>query len=62
MIEFQPEGALFAAPFTLILVQAGTAPVVAAADLVSAFLTALLVLREARRAAQVQADVKGATP
>ena len=62
MIEIQPEGALFAAPFPLILVQARTAPVVAAADLVSAFLTALLVLREGRRAAQVQADVKGATP
>lgn len=42
---------LFAALFTLILVQKETAPVIAVAVVVSALLTALLALRSARRAA-----------
>jgi len=52
---------LFAALFTLVLVQAETAPVVAVPVLVSAFLVALIALREARRSAQVQA-IQSATP
>jgi H+/Cl- antiporter ClcA len=54
---------LFAALFTLVLVQAETAPVVAVAVLVSAFLVALLALREARQArAQAQVDLQSAAP
>jgi len=50
---------LFAALFTLALVQANTAPVIAVAIIASALLTALLGLREARRA-QLEADLKNA--
>jgi H+/Cl- antiporter ClcA len=46
---------LFAALFTLILVQTETAPVVAVAVIVSAFLTALLALREAKQKEHDQA-------
>jgi hypothetical protein len=50
---------LFAALFTLSLVQAETAPVVAVAVLVSALLVALLALRETRQAAAAaQAELK----
>ncbi len=52
---------LFAALFTLALVQAETAPVVAVAVLVSALLTALLRLREIRKAEQAQATLEVAT-
>jgi chloride channel protein, CIC family len=49
---------LFAALFTLSLVQAETSPVVAVAVLSSAFLVALLSMREARAQAQAQAEAK----
>ena len=53
---------LFAALFTLVLVQAETAPVVAVAVIVSSFLMALVVLRQARAKAQVQAEPQSAAP
>ena len=53
---------LFAAFFTLVLVQAETAPVVAVAVIVSSFLMALVVLRQARAKAQVQAEPQSAAP
>jgi H+/Cl- antiporter ClcA len=53
---------LFAALFTLVLVQAETAPVVAVAVIVSSFLMALVVLRQARAKAQVQATPQSAAP
>jgi hypothetical protein len=50
---------LFAALFTLVLVQKETAAVVAVAVVVSALLTAFLAMRQARRAAaQAQVDPK----
>jgi nitrate/nitrite transporter NarK len=49
---------LFAALFTLSLVQAETAPVVAVAVIISAFFVAILGMREARAQAQAQAEVK----
>jgi H+/Cl- antiporter ClcA len=52
---------LFAALFTLVLVQAETAPVVAVAVLVSGFLIALVALRQARSSPQVQAESRSAT-
>lgn len=53
---------LFAALFTLVLVQAETAPVVAVAVISSSLLIALLALYEARREnAQYQASLTGAT-
>jgi len=53
---------LFAAFFTLVLVQAETAPVVAVAVIISSFLMALVVLRQARAKAQVQAEPQSAAP
>ena len=53
---------LFAAFFTLVLVQAETAPVVAVAVIVSSFLMALVVLRQARAKAQLQAEPQSAAP
>src|SRR5512139_1331957 len=53
---------LFAAFFTLVLVQAETAPVVAVAVIISSFLMALVVLRQARAKAQVQATPQSAAP
>ena len=53
---------LFAAFFTLVLVQAETAPVVAVAVIISSFLMALVVLRQARAKAQVQATPQSAVP
>ncbi len=53
---------LFAAFFTLVLVQAETAPVVAVAVIVSSFLMALVVLRQARAKTQVQATPQSAAP
>lgn len=53
---------LFAAFFTLVLVQAETAPVVAVAVIVSSFLMALVALRQARAKTQVQATPQSAVP
>jgi len=53
---------LFAAFFTLVLVQAETAPVVAVAVIVSSFLIAFVALRQARAKAQVQATPQSAVP
>ena len=53
---------LFAAFFTLVLVQAETAPVVAVAVIVSSFLMALVAMRQARMKAQVQATPQSAAP
>jgi H+/Cl- antiporter ClcA len=53
---------LFAAFFTLVLVQAETAPVVAVAVIVSSFLMALVVLRQARAKAQAQATPQSVVP
>jgi chloride channel protein, CIC family len=52
---------LFAALFTLTLVEAATAPAVAVAVLVSALLIALLSFREAKIASQVNGEPRGAT-
>jgi H+/Cl- antiporter ClcA len=53
---------LFAAFFTLVLVQAETAPVVAVAVIVSSFLMALVVLRQARAKTEVQATPQSVAP
>jgi hypothetical protein len=53
---------LFAALFTLILVQAETAPVVAVAVIVSSFLMALVAMRQVRTKAQLQATPQSAAP
>jgi len=53
---------LFAALFTLVLVQAETAPVVAIAVMISSLMVALVVLRQARSSAMVQAEAQNAVP
>ena len=53
---------LFAALFTLVLVQAETAPVVAVAVIISSFLMALVAMRQARVKAPVQATPQSAAP
>jgi hypothetical protein len=51
-----------AALFTLVLVQAETAPVVAVAVIVGSFLIALIALHQARTKTQVQTTSQSANP
>ena len=53
---------LFAALFTLVLVQAETAPVVAVAVIVGSFMIALIALLQVRSKTQVQTTPQNAAP
>jgi type III secretory pathway component EscS len=53
---------LFAALFTLVLVQAETAPVVAVAVIVGSFMIALIALFQVRSKTQVQTTPQNAAP